>query len=180
MTNEVRFAVNGPDDGFHVALRRRGWHLTNLAPVYNDPKVIRWRTPYESAVDEQQAMSFYDAFGDTTLRKVLRAVFGSESPPNEERLRSICGNKKRLAEILAYLEQGGFIEVVDGAWIRGPTCQDIDNIGTTLEWYVAEWFRRELQAAARHGVILEDAPEGGDLDVIAFFNETCVFVECKT
>ncbi len=29
-------------------------------------------------------------------------------------------------------------------------------------------------------MILEDAPEGGDLDVFAFFNEICVFVECKT
>ncbi len=138
MTNAVQFGVSGPDDGFHVALRRRGWRLTGLPPVYNDPKVIRWRVPFSSAVDEKESMGFYDAFGDTTLRQVLRAIFGSENPPTNGRLRGICGNEKRLADILSYLEKGGFIEASDGAWTKGEACRHIDNTGTTLEWYVAE------------------------------------------
>lgn len=182
VTNSVLFRVSGADDGFYVALRRRGWHLTSVAPVYDDPNVIRWRVPFISAIDEWESAGFYDAFGDNTFRKVLRAIIGSVQPRTWAQLHSICGNEKKLNGILGYLIASGIAEIVgdDNSWMKGLEYQHINNIGTTLEWYVAEWFRRELQAPARHGVTLKEVHQGGDLDVIAFVNDICVFVECKT
>ncbi len=58
------------------------------------------------------------------------------------------------------------------------------NIGRTLEWYVAEWFRLTYSIAhlvpVRHGVELAELPLPGDLDVVAFLDESVVVVECKS
>lgn len=94
-------------------------------------------------------------------------------------LREMCGNELKLAKILAYLEAGNVIARNGNTWTKGPQCSKINDIGHTLEWYVAEWFRRYLKVPARHGVSLQELRYGGDLDVVAFVNDLRVIVECK-
>lgn len=175
---EVRFEVVGPSDGFHLMLRRQGWHLTGYSPVYCDPKVISPKpvSPWSGA--SYVAPSFYQAIGDNTFRKLLRAVVNK--PRTYKQLASICGDVEKLEATLSFLEWCRIVEREAETWTKGPACEAIDNIGPTLEWYVAEWFRQELQAPARHGVTLQEVPRGGDLDVVAFVNDIRVFVECKT
>ena len=67
-----------------------------------------------------------------------------------------------------------------GAGRKSPAYKHIDNIGPTLEWYVAEWFRDWLQVPARHGVAIKDVADGGDMDVVAFVDGIRVMVECKS
>jgi hypothetical protein len=168
----------GPDDKFAILLRRKGWHLQTHRSVYNDSQVIRWRPifgPYEG-ISASQPFSSY--LGNNTFRKILRAIL--TSPRDMKFLGEICTNHEKLIKILALLEAGG-IAVRDGElWTKGPGCEGIDNTGPTLEWYVAEWFRRELEAPARHGVTIQEVPRGGDLDVVAFVNDLRIMVECKT
>lgn len=64
-------------------------------------------------------------------------------------------------------------------WSPGSAVQNIPNIGRTLEWYVAEWFRKEYYAVACHGVITQELTSG-DLDVVAFKDGRSFFVECKS
>lgn len=86
----------------------------------------------------------------------------------------------KLDETLVYLQAGGIVTNDGEIWSKGANCNQAENVGPTFEWYVAEWFRRELKAPARHGVHVEEMPKGGDLDVVAFVGEMRVWVECKT
>jgi|GEM_PF-1734386 len=168
----------GPDDKFELLLRRQGWHLQSYSSTYNDPQVIQWRPilgPHEGI---SAARPFSSYLGDNTFRKILRAIM--TSPRDMKFLSGICANQAKLAQSLDLLEAGGIAVHNGDLWSKGPGCKDIDNTGPTLEWYVAEWFRRELEAPARHGVKIEEVPRGGDLDVVAFVNDQRIMVECKT
>lgn len=56
----------------------------------------------------------------------------------------------------------------------------ITSFGPTLEWYVAEVFRREFGADAVWGVKFKRPRVGGDYDVIAKFDGSLVYVEVKS
>jgi hypothetical protein len=56
----------------------------------------------------------------------------------------------------------------------------VDNIGPTLEWYVAELCKRELAGDAEWAVQLEDLPVGGDFDVLGWLAPTLLCVELKS
>ena len=164
-------------DGFDVLMRRQGWHVTGNEPIQGGRKVIEWRTRFskESPADQ---LTFYEAFSNNTVRKLIRAILSGSQARND--LVRICSNETKLDETLTYLQAGGIVTQADGIWSRGPQCKKADNIGPTFEWYVAEWFRRELKAPTRHGVKVEEMPHGGDFDVVAFVGENRIWVECKT
>lgn len=166
-----------PDDTFNVLMRRQGWHVIGKEPIQGGRKVIKWRTRFSKGSPADQLI-FYEAFGSNTVRKLIRAIL-SRSQTRDD-LARICSNETKLDETLTYLQAGGIVTQADGTWSRGPQCKKADNIGPTFEWYVAEWFRRELKAPTRHGVKVEEMPHGGDLDVVAFVGENRVWAECKT
>jgi hypothetical protein len=56
----------------------------------------------------------------------------------------------------------------------------IDNIGPSLEHYVAVLCEHELRASAGWGVKLEGIIPGGDYDVLAWLSPLLMYVECKT
>ncbi len=166
-------------DDFRVMLRRQGWHLIRCKPLYSDPDVIAVRhteSPRNIAVGDE---AFHKFLGENIVRKFLRAVLGR--PRTREELLKLCSdNEQKLDEVVALLEQDGLITQEAESWKKGPECAAINNIGPTLEWYVAEWFRAQLQVPARHGVLLEETAQWGDLDVVAFVNDIRVMVECKS
>jgi hypothetical protein len=55
----------------------------------------------------------------------------------------------------------------------------LDNIGPTLEWYVASLCRWELRGEATWGVKLAGMPAGTDYDVLAWLQAELVYIECK-
>jgi len=165
-------------DDFRVMLRRQGWHLITCKPLYTDPEVIAIRqteSPRNIATGDR---AFHEFLGDTIIRKLLRAILAR--PRTRQELLQISSNEQGLDQVVAILEQDGLITRESEIWEKGPECLAIDNIGPTLEWYVAEWFRSQLQVPARHGVLLEEVAEWGDLDVVAFVNDIRVMVECKS
>jgi len=54
------------------------------------------------------------------------------------------------------------------------------SFGPTLEWFIAEVFRREFASPAIYGVRVKKTPSGGDYDVIASWNQRLVYVEVKS
>ncbi len=58
--------------------------------------------------------------------------------------------------------------------------ETIRSFGPTLEWYVAEIFRREFAAEAVWGVKFKRPRVGGDYDVIARLGEELAYVEVKS
>lgn len=165
-------------DDFEVLLLRDGWTLIGCKPLYTDPEVLAIRKARHPLSVERGPQAWHALLGDTTFRKLLRAILNR--PRSTEQLLRICGDARRLDGYLAWLEQGDLVVREDDQWTRGPGCGTIDNIGPTLEWYVAEWYRSRLSAPARHGVKLKEVLRGGDLDIVAFMGDIKVMVECKT
>lgn len=147
-------------------------------PLFLDPEVLAIRKPRHPLSLANGPQTWHALLGDTTFRRLLRTlIHGTRS--RQDLLRS-CQDERKLDGYLAWLEQGELIVRKDGGWSRGPGCGKVDNIGPTLEWYVAEWYRSRLNAPARHGVKLKEIPFGADLDVVAFMGNVKVMVECKT
>lgn len=164
-------------DDFNLRLRRQGWHLIGHAPLYSDPRVIAVRHTVSPRNITGGAEGFFKLFGERTPRKILRAIL--TAPQSEEQLRLICANDGRRQAVLKTLELDNLIRRDGEHWMPGSELDGIHDLGATLEWYVAEWFRHELDAPARHGVQLEEIRNGGDLDVVAFVETTRIWVECK-
>lgn len=55
-----------------------------------------------------------------------------------------------------------------------------DSFGETLEWFVAEVFRREFACQASWGITMQDTKHGGDYDVVTFVEGHMVYVEVKS
>jgi hypothetical protein len=58
--------------------------------------------------------------------------------------------------------------------------RSIKSFGSTLEWYVAEVFKREFGSEALWGVKFKRPRVGGDYDVIAKFEGSLFYVEVKS
>jgi hypothetical protein len=56
----------------------------------------------------------------------------------------------------------------------------ITSFGPTLEWFVAEMFKREFASPAIYGVHFKNTKSGGDFDVIARWGRRLVYVEVKS
>jgi hypothetical protein len=168
----------GPDI-FELMLRRQGWHLLRTRPLANDPKVIQLRRRTAPDGTEHHQHAFFDAFGDNTFRKLLRHIFFHRRCAYDE-LRRICTNEQKLDKYLTFMLDTGLATREGDLWCKGSAYKRIDNLGPTLEWYVAEWFRSWLQVPARHGVAVKGAADGGDLDVVAFVDSIRVMIECKS
>jgi Holliday junction resolvase-like predicted endonuclease len=58
--------------------------------------------------------------------------------------------------------------------------ESITSFGPTLEWFVAEVFKREFASPAIYGVHFKNTRSGGDFDVIARWGRRLVYVEVKS
>jgi hypothetical protein len=60
-----------------------------------------------------------------------------------------------------------------------PGEHPLHSFGDTLEWFVAQIFRREMAVPAAWGVVVRGNAVGGDLDVVAALEEHFVVAEVK-
>jgi hypothetical protein len=119
---------------------------------------------------------FYELFGKRSFRQIagrlLRA--GRIPVPVSDLEQNAGGDTYRYLEFLESLDVGALAG--DAFTVTRP----VNNIGPTLEWYVAELCRRELSGSAAWGVKLEGLSAGGDYDVLAWLPPTLVYVETKS
>jgi hypothetical protein len=165
-------------DNFDLELQRHGWHGFTYKQIYNDSEVIklRWLSPPNTG-KSYTYQEFYHRFGDNTFRKVLRTIFSGQRKYKE--LESSC-SRLQLDNHLTFMREQEIAVLKGDFWTKNHRYKNVEGIGPTLQWYVAEWFRFSLKAPARHGVHIEGLAMGGDLDVVAFVGEKRVMVECKS
>lgn len=120
---------------------------------------------------------YLDRFGKSSFRKVVRMLLRNDrSWEPVDVLARTAGDA--LDDYLDFLTRLQILERREGA-VR--LTRPLDNMGPSLEHYVAQLCVRELRGSAEWGVTLERLPRaGGDYDVLAWLDPSLLYVECKS
>jgi hypothetical protein len=121
---------------------------------------------------------FYEMMKKYSLRLVLRDMIKYQDRFSIRDLTHYCSSKvvqgycNLLCEIEAIIKNG------KGRY--HTQVSPLYSFGPTLEWFIAEMFKREFASPAIYGVSVKNTPSGGDYDVIASWNQRLVYVEVKS
>jgi hypothetical protein len=99
---DLRREQEARQDNFEIMLRRQGWQLIQHRPVHTDSRVIRVFQDGSPNGTEHDTITFYEAFGDNTFRKLLRHIFFHKRCTPDE-LKRICGSEQKLSKYLILL-----------------------------------------------------------------------------
>jgi hypothetical protein len=158
-----------------TALRRRGFSPT-YAGDHGQLLLPVGLAEADWVIPVYQVGQFAELFGKNSFRKVARRLTAARGEPvSIPSLQAIAG--RNVAEYLAFLVDLNVVNVEDD-WVRLVT--GVDNIGPTLEWYIADACERQLPGSAEWSVHLEGLPAGGDYDVLAWFSPILVYIEAKS
>jgi len=121
---------------------------------------------------------FYEMMRKYSFRLVLRDMIKHQDRFRIQDLTHYCSPKvaQGYCDLLNKMEAiqknrtGGYRTRVSPIYSFGPT----------LEWFIAEMFKREFASPALYGVHVKKTPSGGDYDVIASWNRRLVYVEAKS
>ena len=121
---------------------------------------------------------FYEMMKKYSFRLVLRDMIKFQDRFRIRDLTRYCSSKvvqgycKRLCDmgVIIKNERGNYQTRVSPLYSFGPT----------LEWFVAEMFKKEFSSPAIYGVSIKNTPSGGDYDVIASWNQRLVYIEVKS
>jgi len=121
---------------------------------------------------------FYEMMKKYSFRLVLRDMIKNQDHFHIEHLTHYCTPKtaRGYCEFLSDLE----MIVREGDQSYRTRISPLYSFGPTLEWFIAEMFKREFVAPAIYGVSLKETPSGGDYDVMAAWNRRLVYVEVKS
>jgi hypothetical protein len=121
---------------------------------------------------------FYEMMKRYSFRLVLRDMIKNQDGFGIRDLTHYCSSKvvRRYCEVLC--DMGVIIK-------RGRTSyrtivSPLYSFGPTLEWFIAEMFKREFASPAIYGVSLKKTRSGGDYDVMASWNQRLVYTEVKS
>jgi hypothetical protein len=121
---------------------------------------------------------FYEMMKRYSFRLVLRDMIKHQDRFRIQDLTHYCSSKVAKAYCDLLCEMGAIIK--EGGE-RYRTCvSPLYSFGPTLEWFIAEMFKREFASPAIYGVNVKKTPSGGDYDVIASWNRRLVYVEVKS
>jgi Holliday junction resolvase-like predicted endonuclease len=152
----------------HLAmlLRRRGFAIYKKEPA--DDLLI----PSQKFLD-----AYYLMLHKYSFRLFLRDVIKRRGPFALEQVTRYA-SPSVTNEYLDYLLSVKLVKKTSKGYVlvKGT----ITSFGTTLEWYVAEVFRREFGSEAVWGVKFRRPKVGGDYDVIAKFEGALFYVEVKS
>lgn len=154
-------------------LRRRGY-----VPVLKDnSRHLLLPLDANNPSAPADADRFRELFGKDTFRKVLRSLTtsGHGKPLPMASLEEVAGKRAKVyADFLVALN----VAVITDEGVALDRA--VDNIGPTLEWYVADLCERELDGSAAWSVQLKGLGKGGDYDVLAWLAPTLLYVELKS
>jgi hypothetical protein len=121
---------------------------------------------------------FYEMMKRYSFRLVLRDMIKYQDRFGIRDLTHYCSSKvaQRYCNLLC--EMGAIVK--DGKGKYRTRVSPLYSFGPTLEWFVAEMFKREFASPAIYGVSVKNTPSGGDYDVIASWNQRLVYVEVKS
>lgn len=126
---------------------------------------------------EHDQPDFYRMLGRYSFRLFLRdAIKLQKGFTIDQAARYATARVTR--EYAEYLAEIGLLHRRGARYVLAP--HGVTSFGPTLEWYVAEIFRREFGCEAMWGVKFRRPKVGGDYDVIAKLEGSLVYVEVKS
>jgi hypothetical protein len=162
----LRKALNRQTLGLDMLLRHRGFSIYRREPA--DDLLIP---------QKKSQKKFYEMLHKYSFRLFLRDVIKHQQLFTLEQV-TWYATPSITKEYLDYLVSLRLVKKTENGYIlaRGP----IRSFGETLEWYVAEVFKREFGSAAVWGVKFKRPRVGGDYDVIAKIDGALFYVEVKS
>lgn len=159
----------GPDP-VGAILNHRGFKIERRGDNRNILLPLDSATPLTG----EQFNRFHHLFGNTTFPKLVRHITAHSGDVPLAELKGISG--EYAEQYVDFLLELGVACLSDG---RVKLTRSIDNIGPTLEWYVASLCQREFDGSSEWGVKLADL-QYGDYDVLAWLPPTLVYIETKS
>jgi len=162
----LRRALSRQAPGLGVLLRRRGFTIYKKEPVDD---LLLPAKKYQAG--------YYTMLHKYSFRLFLRDVIKHQELFTLEDVARYATPAK-TKEYLDYLLSIRLIrKKPEGcALAKGP----VTSFGPTLEWYVAEVFKREFGSETVWGVKFKRPRVGGDYDVIAKLDGSLVYLEVKS
>ena len=168
LRNEVkrlRHSLNVLTPRLGVILKRRGF------PVYKKEPGDDLLVPAENLLDD-----YYGMLHKYSFRLFLRDVIKHQDFFTLDKVTRYATSGV-TGEYIEYLKELGLTKKLDSGFALS---RHIKSFGETLEWFVAEVFRREFGAEAMWGVKFKRPNVGGDYDVIAKLDGALLYAEVKS
>jgi len=121
---------------------------------------------------------FYETMKKYSFRLVLRDIIKHQDRFRIQDLTHYCSPKVAQGYCDLLYKTGGIQKDRTGRY--RTRVSPIYSFGPTLEWFIAEMFKREFASPALYGVHVKKTPSGGDYDVITSWNRRLVYVEVKS
>jgi hypothetical protein len=149
-----------------VLLKRRGFRIFKREPA--DDLLL----PEAGFIDE-----FYEMLKKYSFRLFLREVIKHQRSFGIEQVARYA-TAEVTKEYLEYLRHIGLVKPTQEGFNLAH-CR-IKSFGETLEWFVAEIFRREFEAEAVWGIRFKRPKVGGDYDLLAKVDGSILYMEVKS
>lgn len=163
----LRKALSELTPGLHDVLKRRGFRVYRKEP--SGDLIL----PGAGFVD-----GWYEAMKKYSFRLFLRDVIKHQDSFGEADVTRYATSEV-TADYIEYLMGLEILEEAGGGSFRLRK-RPIKSFGETLEWFVAETFKREFALEALRGVKFKRPLVGGDYDVIAKINGSVLYMEVKS
>lgn len=150
-------------------LRRRGYRYAGHGSARS--------LVFPQDLPPQKLDEFYRHMKSRTFRTILKSIVEDETASRADWLTG-CTDAT-LSKYLDFLVSQGMI-TREAAGDSYSAATHAAAFGPTLEWYVAELFKRELAATADWGVRIEEFKPGGDFDVMARVESELLWIEAKS
>lgn len=121
---------------------------------------------------------FFEMMKRYSFRLVIRDMIKFHEGFSIEHLTHYCSSRV-VKEYCDFLLEIGIIKK-EGRDKYRTSVSPLYSFGPTLEWFIAEMFRREFFSPAIYNVSIKKTRSGGDYDVIASWNQKLVYVEVKS
>jgi hypothetical protein len=121
---------------------------------------------------------FYEKMKKYSFRLVLRDMIKYQDRFRVQDLTRYCSSWVVQGYCDLLCEMGAITR--NGRGKYRTRISPLYSFGPTLEWFIAEVFKREFASPAIYGVSVKKTPSGGDYDVIACWNQRLVYVEVKS
>jgi len=121
---------------------------------------------------------FYEMMKRYSFRLVLRDMIKKQNGFYIRDLTHYCSQKVVQGYCETLSDMGVIIK--DGRLNYRTAVSPLYSFGPTLEWFIAEMFKKEFASPALYGVSVKKTRSGGDYDVMASWNQKLVYAEVKS
>lgn len=175
---------SGEIESLHNEIRRLRRSLSELTPPLSVLLKLRGfkiykREPSDDLLlpEKQYLDSFYEMLRKYSFRLFLRDVIKHQDFFSIEQVTRYATSAV-TAKYTEYLKEIGLIILVRDGFrlVPGP----MKSFGETLEWFVAETFKKEFATEAIWGIRFKRPKVGGDYDLIAKVDGSILYMEIKS